>query len=319
MINFIANIAFQKDNFPEIFNSYKFPGNKKKTYVFQAKEADYLYFRVNDNCPLITHINKCFGVNVLCDLPVSTVIVSFGYENRVVNTSEGIVKVSVNHPYLEMGHAVVFSNMIINNLLEKSCGFYSLVDKPFRQMEELQIKKYCKDYHFDTHNLPTYEKMLEIIAFHKPGYLFSKDKVSHLRRIYLKDTEYRDSYSLLLIPVISDSLILKEDEIIQKCVNEVMRNFLIREKEILAKYLQPGEFDANFMMIEKYFQFEKKCKQELRSYFIDTLLHSIRDYKRMEHDYTTLYNLISDDNSILGIDDFMNEKVDKINSILEAI
>lgn len=319
MINFTANIAFQKDNFPEIFSSYKFPGNQKRTYVFQAKETDYLYFRVNDICPLITHINECFGVNVQCDLPASTAIVLFGYENRVVNTSEGIVKVSVNHPYLEMGHAIVFSYMVINSLLEKSCGFYSFVDKPFRQMEELQIKRYCKDYHFDTHNLPTYEKMLEMIAFHKPGYLFSQDKVSHPRGIYLKDTEYGDQYSLLMIPVISDSLMLKEDEIIQKCVNEVMRNFLIRGKEILAKYLQPGEFDANFIMIEKYFQFEEKCKRELRSYFADTLLSSIRNYKRMEQDYTTLYNLISDDDSILGIDDFMNEKADKINRILEAI
>lgn len=319
MINFTENIAFQKDNFPEIFSSYNFPENKKKTYAFQVKEANYLYFLVNDNCSLITHMNKCFGVNVLCELPASAVIVSFGYENQVINTDEKIVKVSVNHPYLEIGHAVVFSHVVKNSLLEKSYRCYSFVDKPLKQMEELQIKRCCKDYQFDTHNVATYEKMLGIIAFQKPGYLFSQDKVSHPRRIYLKDTEYGDQYSLLLIPVISDSLMLKEDEIIQKCVNEVMRNFLIRGKEILEKYLQPGEFDANFVMIEKYFQFEKKCKQELRSYFVDTLLPSIRDYKRMEQDYTTLYNLISDDDSILGIDTFMNEKVEKINSILEAI
>lgn len=320
MINFIDNIAFQKDNFPAIFSSYMFPGNEKKKYVFQAKELDYLYFLVNDGCSLITHINECFGVNLIFDLPASAAIISFGYENRLVDFDEGIVKVSVNHPYLEINHAVVFSHIVINTLLEKSYEFYSFVDKPLKQMTELQIRKFCQDYHFDTHNLPTYEKVLDIIACNRPLYIFSQDKVyNNPQRMYLKDVEHGDMYSLLIIPIINDSLMLKENEIIQNCVNGVMCNFLIRCKAILEKHLQPGEFDVNYIIIEKYFQFEKKCKQELSSYFKDTLLSSIRDYKRIRNDHTTLHNLISNDGNILSIDNYMNEKVDEINNILEAI
>lgn len=319
MINFIDNIAFQKENFPVIFSSYMFLENEKKKCVFQAKKSDYLYFLVNDGCSLITHINECFGVNLIFGLPASAAIISFGYENRLVDSDEGIVKVSVNHPYLEINHSIVFSHIVINTLLEKSCEFYSFLDKPLKQMTELQIRRFCPEYYFDTHNLPTYENVLDIIACKTPTYIFSQDKVYNPQRMYLKDAGHGDRYSLLIISIINDSLMLKENEIIQNCVNGVMCNFLIRGKEILEKHLQHGEFDVNFIIIEKYFQFEKKCKQELSSYFKDSLLSSIRDYKRIRNDHTTLHNLISNDGNILGIDNYMNEKIDEINNILEAI
>lgn len=319
MINFIDNIAFQKDNFPAIFSSYMSPKNKKKEYVFQARKSNYLYFLVNDNCSLITHINECFGVNLIFDLPASTAIVSFGYENCLVDFNDGIIKASINHPYLDIDYSIIFSHIPIDNLLEKSCKFYSFVDKPLKQMNELQIRKFFTDYQFDTHNLQSYDSVLDIIACNRPRYIFSTKKSDNPQRMYLKDVEHWDRYSLLIISIINDSLMLKENEIIQNCVNEIMRNFIIRVNEILEKHLQPGKFDVNFIIIEKYLQFEKKCKQELGSYLKDTILSSIREYKRIQDDHTTLHNLISDDGNILGIDSYMNEKIDEINNILEAI
>lgn len=319
MIDYIGNISFQKENFPEIFNSYKFPKNIKGKNALDAKESSYLYFLMNDSCSLMSHINKCFGVNLTFDLPASVAIISFGYENHIIGFDEGVIKVSINHPCLEIDYSIVFGHIVMNSFLEKTYCFYSFVDKPLKQMTELQIRRYCQDYQFETHNLSTYEKMIEIIAYNKPMYTFFYNKMPNSQRIYLKDSEYRDQYSLLLISIINDSLMLKENEIIQNCVNGVMESFRIHGKEIVEKHLQLGEFDINFIIIEKYFQFEKKFKQELTSYFKDNLLSRIRHYKTIENDHAMLHNLISNDNIICGIYNYMNEKIEEINNLLEVI
>lgn len=319
MINYIDNISFQKENFPEIFNSYKFSENKKKIFDFQVKESAYLYFLMNDDCSIMTHINECFGVNLKFDLPASTAIISFGYENYVIGFEDGVVKVSVNHPYLEMDYSIVFSHNIIDSFLEKSYKFYSFIDKPLKQMTELQIKRYYQDYDFETHNLQNYEKIVKLISCNRPMYMFLHNKMYNTQRMYLKDAEHGDKYSLLVISIINASLILKENEIIQNCVNGVMSDFRIRGKEIIEKHLQIGDFDTNFIIIEKYFQFEKKCKQELSSYFKGTLISSIRKYKQICNDYSVLHNMISNDDNVLSIDNYMNGKIEEVNNILEAI
>lgn len=319
MIDFIANMSFQKEYFPEIFNSYRFSKNEKTKTIFQVKESTYLYFIMNDEISLMTHINECFGVNLKFDLPASAVIISFGYENCVLEFDEGIVKVSVNHPFLDIDYSIVISHIVINSLLEKACYLYSFVDRPLKQMMELQIRKYCQDYCFETHNLSSYDEMLDKIVNNKPKYVFRKIAEYKERRIFLKDVGFVDKYSLLLVSIINDSLSKKENEIIQDCVNGVMNSFRIRGKEIIEKHLEIEEFNTNFVVVEKYFRFERKCKKELNSYFHDRLLESIRIYKKNSSDHTALHNLISSDGNILEIDNYMNDRVEKINDILEAI
>ena len=64
---------------------------------------------------------------------------------------------------------------------------------------------------------------------------------------------------------------------------------------------------------------EYLLKSGLISYFNDFLLSSITDYKKNKDYSVTLYNRISNDSNILGIDNYMNEKINEINNILEAI
>lgn len=319
MINYIYNISFQKDNFPEIFNSYMYPSNERENCVFYAKETDYLYFLMNNSRSIIEHISECFGVDLKYDLPVSAAIISFGYENSIVSFDEKLVKVSINHPCLEIYHSVVFSHDVMDSFLEKSCVFYSFVDKQLKQVTELQIRSYFQDYHFKTHNLSNYEKLLEIISLNKPKYFFEKNIMHKTKRLYINEMGYGEKYSLLLISIINDSLTLKESEIIQNCVNGIMDRFQIRGKEIIEKYLQTGEFDINFIIVEKYFQFEKECKKELTLYLKDTLKSSIRKYNKMKNNNTALYNLISNDSGILEVDDYMNKKIEELNCSLEVV
>lgn len=319
MINFIDNISFQKEYFPEIFNSYKFPGDEKKKDLFQVKESTYLYFLLNGGSSLMTHINACFGVDFTFDLPASAVIISFGYENRILGFDEGIVKVSVNHPFLDIDYSIVFSHIVINSLLEKSYNLYSFVDKPLKQMTELQIRRYCQEYCFETHNLLSYDEILDKVVNNRPKYVFRYNIVHKEKRMYLKDAGFGDKYSLLIISIINDSLLKKENEIIQDCVNGVINSFRIRGKEIIEKYLQIGDFNTNFVIVERYFQFERKCKQELSMYFKDRLLPQIRNYKKYSSEHTLLYNMISNDENILEVDNYMSERVEEINNIMEAI
>lgn len=321
MINYVDNIEFQKNNFPEIFSSYMCSGNTKRKQFFQVKKPDYLYFLVSEEHSLITHINECFGADLIFNSQVSAAVISFGYENHIVDfeIDRGIIKVSVNHPCLEISHSIVFSHTVINDFLENSCGFYSFIDKPLKQMTELRIKKFCQDYSFGTHNLSTYEKMLDIIAYNRPTYIFLQKKEHNSRNMYFKDIEHGDVYSLSIIPIINNSLMLKENEIIQKCVNELMRNFFICCKGVLENYLHLGEFNNNFVIIEKYFQFKKKCEQDLNSYLRGAFLWSIKDFKHIRNDHAALHNMISSDSNVLGIDTYMNEKTNELNKILEEI
>ena len=302
MINFIHNISFQKEHFPEIFNSYKFPENEKMYNSIQVKESTYLYFLLNDRIPLMTHINSCFGVDFTFDLPASTAIILFGYENRILGFDEGIVKVSVNHPFLDIDYSIVFSQIVINGLLEKSYSLYSFVDKPLKQMTELQIRRYCQEYCFNTHNLISYDEILDKIVNNRPQYEFRYNIVNKEKRMYIKDAGFGDKYSLLIIKIINASLLKKENEIIQDCVNGVINEFRIRGKEIIEKYLQMGDFNTNFVIVERYFHFERKCKQELSLYFKDRLLPQIRNYKKYSSEHTLLHNMISDDENILEVD-----------------
>lgn len=319
MINFIDNISFQKEYFPEIFNSYKFPGDEKKKDFFQLKESTYLYFLLNGGSSLMTHINACFGVDFTFDLPASAAIISFGYENCILGFDEGIVKVSVNHPFLDINYPIVFSNIVINSLLEKSYNLYSFVDKPLKQMTELQIKKHCQEYYFETHNLLSYNEILDKVLNNRPKYVFRDNSVYKEKRMCLKDAGFCDKYSLIIISIINDSLLKKENEIIQECVNGIINSFRIRGKEIIEKHLQIGDFNTNFVIVERYFQFERKCKQELSMYFKDRLLPQIRNYKKYSSEHTLLYNMLSNDENILEVDNYMSEKVEEINNIMEAI
>ena len=167
--------------------------------------------------------------------------------------------------------------------------------------------------------MTNYNNVLDVIAGNRPMYSFSWDERYSTKRIFVNDLERRDGYSLLVISIINQSLMLKENEIIQKCVDGVMSDFLICGNEILEKHLRPRAFDINFIMVEKYLIFEKKFKQDLSLYFKDILLPIIRKYKKNGDDCASFHNLISNNSNILGIDNYVNGRLDEINNILEAI
>lgn len=320
-IKYVDNILFQKAEFPEIYKSYYDENSNIVRANFQCKkDSKYLYVLVEEEIDPLGLIAELFYTNFDYDnKSYDTCILTYDIDESIseMEKERGVIKVSINHPFLTRNSAILISKVLKERFLQKTSAFFTYRTKPLEQLQELQIHKYF-NYKFKNSNFKTAMEMKECIRTYEAEYKLELLVSDSEKKQYFEGIKITEKVSLDIIKIINDSWGKKENLIFQQCIDRTLDVFSIRSKEIVRNNLYPGSFESNFVCIEKYFAFIDKMEKNISTYFDENIIPAIKKYKKEFDTYIVLHNSLSSDRGIIGLDDYIQEELEKLSKVLEG-
>jgi hypothetical protein len=318
--DYIKNLLFQKNNYPEVFKSYaKDDTCSDCDIVISARESKYFYVYVPEDADIQIIISELFLAKIIFSQTVNTCVILFGYENSVIHTENGISTVEINHPWLSRNQQIVVSKVLYEPCLKKCCDFCTYKRSQLKQLERIKIQNYI-GLDSDIHDVTDRDDLLNYLMQAKALYKLDIKCNGKVHKGHLKDIVCSDDAILMTIDTIKEAISNKkvqEDEIISKCYKVLKEYFLGKSVELIGRYLEIGDFFHNYSVVEKSFDYVDAFESELKDFLMKKTRKTIHELRTNCEKYTTLYNSLSDDDNIRGLGRFMENQLDKLRSVLE--
>ena len=318
-VRFVDNLLFQKREFPDIYKSYyAMSNNNAHARIFCKKDSQYLYVLVGEEVNIPELIFDLFYMHVDYDIPYGTYILKYDVDDRVSEVEQiGIINIYINHPYLKRYSSILISKVLEERFLEKTSVFYTYNCKPLKQLQELKIRNYC-DYTFEANNVETLDQLKKCIRKFEPKYTLNFSFVSNKKNQYFEGVKITEKVSLEVIKIINDKWDEINDKVFQQCIDKTISIYDMRSKEILNNYLQMGCFESNFICIEKYFLLIEKETKNVNAYFDKNIVPFVKRMKKEIMEHVIVHNSLSCDRGILGLDDYIEEELERLTKVLEG-
>ncbi len=318
--DYLRNLLFQKQYFPGVFQSYNSDDSYSDNDIaVKIREGRFFYVYVSPDSDLQAIIRELFQVDIAFVHPVSTCEIKFGYDNAVVFIDNNVSQIEVNHPWLFRTRQVVISKLLHEAYIKKSCGFFTYKRPQVEQLEKIKIKNYCESYS-DILELKNRNDFFSCLMQSTASYNLDVKCNVQEHSGHLLDITYSDDVILKIIETINVLLSdkdVKEDTIVRKCHVVLKDYYFERSVDLIGRYIERGNFAQNFILVEKCFYCMDIFDSELDEFLKNRTRKSIHKLRTNCEGYARLHNLLSDDENILGLGDFMKNQIDNFRCVLE--
>lgn len=316
-VDYVKNLSFQKRRFESIFRGYSNLTERADSHVSVSSNVGkkYIYIMTLQHEDISTLISGTFSIDL--NYETNKCVLSYGVEEKIDCDENGVLQIGLNHPFLSQWFSVYIAKDIDEDILSKSFDFFTYKVEELKTLQKLKIKSKL-GYEGDICVFRSVEEIKEFLGRYEPKYRLKPEKVSANQLPHFNNVRFDELVSLKIIKLLNDDWQKNLGDLLELCEKIMIEKFSVPAEEILGYFLCDGEFYRNFVYVEIYFAFMDGMKKNINGYQKKYLAPSLEWMKSNLDEKASLYNALSNDEGIVGIDKYLKEKTNELIEKLEA-
>ena len=285
-MNYVYNLMFQKQKFPDIFSSYstklnspKIPDLSNKMDI--AETYIYVYFSGRPSDIKISEVyNYIFSDNIQDD-DSESILIKSGYNEKITRTGK-LDECAILSPYVRDGYCWYFSKKFDRQVLYKALSVVVVGadELDFFKKKEVE-KRFCPENIFRAKTLDELKKLLLEIT---PVYVINYPQPRN------NGIAVSPAQEVAVIPIeleLTNELVnISEDNRFDKMISKLILSKTLDYFQaqccdrIVHPYLEEGNFSDNFIRVELFFKQYGIAKKKFEMYINGTLIDEILEINK---------------------------------------